>query len=76
MMNLLDLLSSFSFSDILILIILLIIGIIIILILKTLINFIIPIVAAIVVWFLTSNLIYTGAAFVIVAIIQLILKRK
>lgn len=69
-------LSSIGFGEIAILLILLIIGIVIILILKAVIYFLLPIIAAVVVWFLTASLLYAGIAFVLVAIIQLALRRK
>ncbi len=46
-----------------------------VMVLATLIHFIIPIIAAVVVWFLTGSLLYAGIAFVVVAIIQLIARR-
>jgi hypothetical protein len=69
-------LLPFSFGEIAIFLVLLIIGIIIILLLKALIHFILPIVAAVVVWFLTHSLIYAGIAFVVIAILQMIIRRR
>jgi len=66
----------FSFSEIAIFAVLLIVGIIIILLLKAVIHFILPIIAAVVVWFLTHSLIYAGVAFVVIAIIQMIIRRR
>ena len=66
----------FSFGEIAIFAVLLIVGIIIILLLKTVIHFILPIIAAVVVWFLTHSLIYAGIAFVVIAIIQMIIRRR
>jgi len=66
----------FSFGEIAIFAVLLIIGIIIILLLKAVIHFILPIIAAVVVWFLTHSLIYAGIAFVVIAIIQIIIRRR
>ena len=66
----------FSFGEIAIFAVLLIVGIIIILLLKAVIHFILPIIAAVVVWFLTHSLIYAGIAFVVIAIIQMIIKRR
>ncbi|MGA2461558.1 MAG: hypothetical protein ABSF82_09080 [Candidatus Bathyarchaeia archaeon] len=66
----------FSFSEIAIFAVLLIVGIIIILLLKAVIHFILPIIAAVVVWFLTHSLIYAGIAFVVIAIIQMIIRRR
>jgi len=62
-------------GELIIFLVLLVIGIIIIMVLATLIHFIIPIIAAVVVWFFTGSLLYAGIAFVIVAIIQLIARR-
>ncbi|MCW4033397.1 MAG: hypothetical protein NWF08_08440 [Candidatus Bathyarchaeota archaeon] len=70
-----SILNSIGFSEIIIFIILLVVGLIIVSILKTVLYFILPIIAALVVWFITSNLIYAGIAFVVVAILQLILRR-
>jgi len=66
----------FSFGEIAIFLVLLIVGIIIILLLKALINFILPIIAAVVVWFLTHSLLYAGIAFVVIAILQMIIRRR
>ena len=73
-----SLLPSFSFAEIVIFLVLLIIGIIIILLLKALIHFILPIIAAVVVYFLIQphSLLYAGIAFVVVAILQMIFKRR
>jgi hypothetical protein len=56
--------------------VLVVIGIIIILLIKAVIQLIIPIVAAVLAWYLTHSLIYAGIAFLVVAVLQLILKRK
>ena len=66
----------FTFSEILVFLVLLVIGIIIIMILKALIHFILPIIAALVTWFLTHSLTYAGLAFLIIAILQLIIRRR
>ena len=66
---------SFGTGELIIFLVLMVIGIIIIMVLATLIHFIIPIIAAVVVWFLTGSLLYAGIAFVVVAIIQLLAKR-
>jgi hypothetical protein len=66
----------FSFGEIAIFLVLLIVGIIIILLLKAVIHFILPIIAAVVVWFLTHSLIYAGIAFVVIAILQMIIRRR
>jgi len=46
------------------------------LILSAVIHFILPIIAAVVVWFMTGSLLYAGVAFVVVAILQLIVRRR
>jgi hypothetical protein len=56
--------------------ILIVLGVVIIILLKAVLGLIVPIVAAVVVWLVTHNLIYAGAAFVIVAILQLVLGRR
>jgi len=66
----------FSFGEIAIFLVLLIVGIIIILLLKAVIHFILPIIAAVVVWFLTHSLIYAGIAFVVIAILHMIIRRR
>ena len=66
----------FSFGEIAIFLVLLIVGVIIILLLKAVIHFILPIIAAVVVWFLTHSLIYAGIAFVVIAILQMIIRRR
>lgn len=70
------LLPGIGFGELVILLILLIIGVVAILVLSAVIHFILPIVAAVVVWFLTHSLLYAGIAFVVVAIIQLIVRRR
>ena len=65
-----------GFGELVIFLVLAIIGIILILLLSALIHFIVPIVAAVVVWFLTRSLLYAGIAFVLVALIQWIVRRK
>jgi hypothetical protein len=64
-----------SFGEIIIFLILLIIGVVLILILKAVIHFILPIVAAVVVYLFAHSLLYAGIAFVVVAILQLIIRR-
>lgn len=63
-------------GELVIVLILVIIGIISILILSAVIHFILPIIAAVVIWLLTHSLLYAGIAFVVVAILQLILRRR
>jgi hypothetical protein len=70
------LLPGIGFGELAIFLILLIIGVIVILILSAVIHFILPIVAAVVVWFLTHSLLYAGIAFLFVAILQLIVRRR
>lgn len=65
-----------GFGELVIFLILAIIGIILILLLSAVIHFIVPIIAAVVVWFLTRSLLYAGIAFVVVALIQWIVRRK
>jgi len=67
--------STISFGGLIIFAILVIIGIVIILVLSALIHFILPIIAAIVVYLFTGSLLYAGAAFLLVAILQLIARR-
>jgi hypothetical protein len=69
------LIPSFSSGELIIFAILVIVGIVIILILSAIIHFILPIIAAVVVWFLTGSLIYAGIAFLAVAILQLLVRR-
>jgi len=69
-------LTSLLTFDMMIFIALLIVGMIAILLLKALIHFVVPLVAAVVTYFLTSNLTYAGLAFAAIAVLELILKRK
>ena len=69
-------LPGIAFEELLILLVLLIVGIAAIVVLKALIHFILPIVAALVVWLVTRSPIDAGLTFVVVAILQLILRRK
>jgi len=71
-----SILPAFTSTELIIFLVLLIIGIVVILILKAVLSLILPIVAAVVVWFATHNLIYAGVAFVVVAILQMILRRR
>jgi hypothetical protein len=70
------LIPGVGFGELVIFLVLLVIGIIAILILSAVIHFILPIIAAVVVWFLTGSLLYAGVAFVVVAILQLIVRRR
>jgi hypothetical protein len=69
------LIPGVGLGELVIFLVLLIIGIIAILVLSAVIHFILPIIVAVVVWFLTGSLIYAGVAFVGVAILQLIVRR-
>jgi len=68
------LIPSFSSGELIIFAILVIVGIVIILILSAIIHFILPIISAVVVWFLTGSLIYAGVAFLAIAILQLLVR--
>jgi hypothetical protein len=70
------LIPGVGFSELVIFLVLLIIGIIVILVLSAVIHFILPIIAAVVVWFLIGSLLYAGVAFLGVAILQLIIRRR
>ena len=70
------LIPGLGFGELVIFLILLIIGIVAILILSAVIHFILPIIAAVVVWLLTGSLLYAGVAFVVVALLQLIVRRR
>lgn len=70
------LIPGVGFGELVIFLILLIIGVIAILILSAVIHFILPIIAAVVVWFLTGSFLYAGIAFVVVALLQLIVRRR
>ncbi len=69
------LIPSFTSGELIIFVILVIVGIVIILVLSAVIHFILPIIAAIVVWLFTGSLIYAGIAFLGVAILQLLVRR-
>jgi len=62
--------------DVYVIVALLLIGVIVIVLVKALVQFLVPVVAAVVVWLYTHNLMMTGAAFVVVALIQFALKRR
>ncbi|MGA8905665.1 MAG: hypothetical protein WB661_11740 [Candidatus Bathyarchaeia archaeon] len=70
------LIPGLGFGELVIFLILLIIGIVAILILSAVIHFILPIISAVVVWLLTGSLLYAGVAFVVVALLQLIVRRR
>jgi hypothetical protein len=65
-----------GFGELVIFLVLVFIGIVILMILAAVIHFILPIIAAVIVWFLTHSLLYAGVAFLAVAIIQLLARRK
>ena len=69
------LIPSFTSGELIIFAILVIIGIAIILVLSAVIHFILPIIAAIVVWLFTGSLIYAGIAFLAIAILQLLVRK-
>lgn len=69
------LIPGLGFGELIVFLILLLIGVVIIMILATALHFILPIIAAVVVWFLTSSLLDAGIAFLAVAIIPLIARR-
>jgi hypothetical protein len=69
------LVSGIGFGELIVVIILVIIGVVAILILSALIHFIIPIIAAVIAWFFTRSLLDAGIAFLVVALLQLILRR-
>ncbi|MFH0847901.1 MAG: hypothetical protein V1857_00160 [archaeon] len=62
--------------ELLIFLVLLFIGILIIIVVKALIHFVVPIVATVIVWFYTRSLVMAGVAFVTVALIQTLLRRR
>ena len=65
-----------TFPELMVFLALVIVGLIAIILVKAVIQLVVPIVAAAVVWLMTSNLTYAGIAFLAVAILQLVLKRK
>jgi len=70
-----SLIPTFGSAELIIFAVLVIVGIIIIMVPAAVIHFILPIIAAVIVWLLTGSLIYAGAAFLGVAILQLIMRR-
>ena len=68
--------GSIGFNEIAVLLAVLVVGIIIVLVLKALIHFLLPIIAAVAVYYFTSSFVYAALAFVAVAILELILRRK
>ena len=66
---------SLSSAELIIFGVLVIIGIVIIMVLAAVIHFILPIIAAVLIWLFTGSLLYAGIAFLAVAILQLLVKR-
>jgi len=64
-----------SSAELIIFGVLVIIGIVIIMVLAAVIHFILPIIAAVLIWLFTGSLLYAGIAFLAVAILQLLVKR-
>ncbi len=63
--------------ELLLFIILILAGLVIlVIVLRAFVRFLIPIVAAAVLWFYTGNLIISGVAFVLIALIQLMIRRR
>ncbi|MEM2921619.1 MAG: hypothetical protein QXF26_04800 [Candidatus Bathyarchaeia archaeon] len=75
-MLLFETLQGVGFSELILFLVLVIIGIMIILVLKAILALLLPIVASIVIWLLTRNLVYAGIAFIIFAVLQMALKRR
>jgi hypothetical protein len=69
------LIPSFTSGELIIFAVLVIIGVILIMVLAAVIHFVLPIIAAIVVWLFTGSLLYAGIAFLAVAILQLLARR-
>ena len=69
------LIPSLTSGGLIIFAILVILGIVLIMVLAAVIHFILPIIAAVIVWFITGNLLYAGIAFLAVAILQLLAHR-
>jgi len=65
-----------SLSELMIFLALIAVGLIAIILVKAVVHLIIPIVAAVVIWFMTGSLTYAGIGFVGIAFLQLLLKRK
>jgi len=70
-----SLIPTFGSAELVIFAVLVVVGIVIIMVPAAVIHFILPIIAAVIVWLLTGSLIYAGAAFLGVAILQLIMRR-
>jgi len=70
-----SLIPTFGSAELVIFAVLVVVGIVIIMVPAAVIHFILPIIAAVIVWLLTGSLIYAGAAFLGVAILQLLMRR-
>lgn len=70
-----SLIPSFTSGEMVLLAIIVIVGAVIIIVLSALIHFIIPIIAAVVVWLFTGSLLYAAIVFIGVAILELMLRR-
>lgn len=70
-----SLIPSLTSGQLILLAVILIVGIVIIMALSAVIHFIIPILAAVVVWLFTGDLVYAVVAFIGVAILELLLRR-
>jgi hypothetical protein len=69
------LIPSFTSGELIIFALLVIVGVIVIMVLAAVIHFILPIIAAVIVWLFAGSLIYAGIAFLGVAILQLLIRR-
>jgi len=69
------LIPSFTSPELIIFAVLVIIGIVIIMVLAAVIHFILPIIAAVIVYLFSGSLLYAGFAFLAVAILQLLVRR-
>ena len=70
-----SLIPAFGSGELIVFTLLVIVGIIVIILLAAVVHFILPIIAAVVVWLFTGSLIYAGVAFLGVAILQLLVRR-
>ena len=69
------LIPSFTSPELIIFAVLVIIGIVIIMVLAAVIHFILPIIAAVIVYLFSGSLLYAGFAFLAVAVLQLLVRR-
>lgn len=69
-----SLIPSFTSGQMILLAVIVIVGIVIIMVLSAVIHFIIPILAAVLVWLFTGNFVYAAVAFIGVAILELLLR--